>query len=77
MRLISARSSIITASGRALRTVGTLRMHTIVSSGRVYIVSTLFWLWLAEGMKPDKWDALGAAVCVAGAAIILWGPRTA
>lgn len=45
--------------------------------GGVYIVAALFWLWLAEGMRPDKWDVAGAAVCLVGAAIILWGPRPA
>lgn len=45
--------------------------------GGVYIVSALFWLWAAEGVKPDRWDAIGAAICLAGAAVILWGPRTA
>jgi small multidrug resistance family-3 protein len=43
--------------------------------GGVYIVSALGWLWLAEGVKPDRWDMLGAAICLLGAAVILWGPR--
>jgi len=37
---------------------------------------TLLWLWIAEGAKPDRWDAIGAGFCLSGAAIILWGPRT-
>ena len=45
--------------------------------GGVYIVSALLWLWAAEGTRPDRWDVLGAAVCLAGAAIILMGPRAA
>ena len=45
--------------------------------GGIYIVSALFWLWLAEGVEPDRWDMIGAAICVSGAAIILWGPRPA
>jgi small multidrug resistance family-3 protein len=43
--------------------------------GGVYIVASLFWLWVAEGVKPDRWDSLGAAVCLIGAAIILLVPR--
>lgn len=51
--------------------------RTYAAYGGVYIVSALFWLWFAEGIKPDRWDAIGAVVCLLGAAIILWGPRTA
>ena len=43
--------------------------------GGIYIAVSLVWLWLAEGTRPDRWDLLGAPVCVGGAAIILWGPR--
>lgn len=45
--------------------------------GGFYIAVSLGWLWLAEGTRPDRWDALGASVCLVGAAIILWGPRAA
>ncbi len=43
--------------------------------GGVYIVASLLWLWVVEGMRPDRWDAAGAVVCLLGAAVILWGPR--
>lgn len=45
--------------------------------GGVYITASLGWLWAVEGARPDRWDVLGGAVCLAGAAIILWGPRAA
>lgn len=45
--------------------------------GGIYILSALGWLWIAEGVKPDRWDAIGVSVCLVGASIILWGPRTA
>jgi small multidrug resistance family-3 protein len=41
--------------------------------GGIYIVSSLFWLWLAEGTRPDRWDLIGAGICLIGAAVILWG----
>lgn len=49
--------------------------RTYAAYGGVYILSALLWLWFAEGVKPDRWDVLGAAICLAGAAVILWGPR--
>lgn len=44
--------------------------------GAVYICASLAWLWAVEGTRPDRWDVMGAAVCLAGAAIILLGPRS-
>ena len=43
--------------------------------GGIYIAASLLWLWAMEGARPDRWDLIGAAICVAGAAIILYGPR--
>ena len=43
--------------------------------GGVYIVASLIWLWRVEGARPDRWDVTGAAVCIAGATLILFGPR--
>lgn len=45
--------------------------------GGVYILASLGWLWAVEGARPDRWDALGAALCLLGAAVILFGPRGA
>jgi small multidrug resistance family-3 protein len=45
--------------------------------GGVYIVASLLWLWAIEGQSPDRWDVVGAMVCLGGAALILWGPRAA
>jgi small multidrug resistance family-3 protein len=45
--------------------------------GGVYIVASLLWLWAVEGKGPDGWDALGAALCLLGASVILLGPRAA
>lgn len=43
--------------------------------GGVYIAASLMWLWMVEGMRPDRWDLAGAGVCLLGAAVILFGPR--
>lgn len=54
----------VTAAGR-----------TYAAYGGVYIAASLGWLWLVEGVRPDRWDALGTLVCIIGAGIILFGPR--
>ncbi|MEE4454780.1 YnfA family protein [Novosphingobium resinovorum] len=43
--------------------------------GGIYITSALAWLWLVEGVRPDRWDLLGAALCLLGAAVILLAPH--
>ena len=45
--------------------------------GGVYIAASLGWLWAVEGARPDRWDLAGTALCLAGAAVILFGPRNA
>jgi small multidrug resistance family-3 protein len=42
--------------------------------GGVYIAASLVWLWAVEGLRPDRWDMIGAAVRLTGAVIILWAP---
>jgi small multidrug resistance family-3 protein len=45
--------------------------------GGTYICSSLAWLWAVEGVRPDRWDVGGGALCLIGTCIILLGPRTA
>ena len=49
--------------------------RTYAAYGGVYIAASLVWLWRVEGQRPDGFDIAGAALCLAGAAIILWAPR--
>ncbi len=43
--------------------------------GGVYIAASLAWMWAVEGARPDRWDLVGAVICLGGAAVILFGPR--
>lgn len=43
--------------------------------GGVYIVSSLLWLAIVERTAPRATDVLGALLCIAGAAVILYGSR--
>ena len=44
--------------------------------GGVYIAASLIWLWIIEGQRPDPWDVTGATICLIGAVVILFGPRS-
>jgi small multidrug resistance family-3 protein len=44
--------------------------------GGVFIVAALLWGWGVDRHAPDRWDALGAALCLGGAVVMLWAPRS-
>jgi small multidrug resistance family-3 protein len=44
--------------------------------GGVYIAASLGWMWAVEGARPDRWDMVGLALCLGGAAVILFAPRS-
>ena len=43
--------------------------------GGIYIATSLLWLHAVEGVVPDRFDLLGATICVGGALVILLAPR--
>jgi small multidrug resistance family-3 protein len=59
-----------------------LTLHSLEGAGRVYaayggiyIVASLAWLRFVERTTPDRWDVIGAIICLTGASIIYFGPR--
>lgn len=43
--------------------------------GGVYVAAAVGWGYWVEKQTPDRWDLLGAFVCLLGMAIITFGPR--
>lgn len=43
--------------------------------GDVYIATSLLWLWAVEQIRPDRWDLIGATICLIGATVIFAAPR--
>ncbi|WGF87371.1 YnfA family protein [Marinivivus vitaminiproducens] len=43
--------------------------------GGIYIVASLAWLRIVEGVDPDRFDLSGAALCLLGCLVILLAPR--
>ena len=43
--------------------------------GGMFIMLSLLWGWALDGMTPDRFDTMGAALCLAGMAMIMYAPR--
>lgn len=43
--------------------------------GGVYVGVTILWLWRVDGVTPTAYDLVGVALCLAGMAVIMFGPR--
>ena len=44
--------------------------------GGLFIVLSLLWGWGLDGTKPDRFDAIGAILCLMGMVVIMYAPRT-
>lgn len=53
----------------------TMAGRTYAAYGGVYVTVALCWLWLVERMRPDRWDVIGVLLTLAGAIVIVAGPR--
>ena len=43
--------------------------------GGAFIALSLLWGWMVDGVRPDAPSTVGAAIALAGAAIIVYWPR--
>ena len=43
--------------------------------GGVFIVMSVFWGWLIDGVSPDNYDIIGTIIAVIGVLIIFYYPR--
>ena len=43
--------------------------------GGVFIALALVWGVLVDGFRPDRWDLLGASICVVGVLVMVGPPR--
>jgi small multidrug resistance family-3 protein len=49
--------------------------RVLAAYGGVFIAGSLVWAAALDGYRPDRWDLIGAAVCLAGAGLVMYGPR--
>ena len=48
----------------------------LAAYGGVFVAGSLAWGMAVDGFRPDRYDVVGAAVCLLGVAIIMYSPRT-
>ena len=49
--------------------------RVLAAYGGVFIVGSLAWGAAFDGFRPDRYDLLGAAICLVGVAVIMYAPR--
>jgi small multidrug resistance family-3 protein len=47
----------------------------LAAYGGVFVAGSLGWAMLVDGFRPDRYDVVWAAVCLAGVAVIMYAPR--
>ncbi|MFE9576426.1 YnfA family protein [Nocardia sp. NPDC006044] len=47
----------------------------LAAYGGVFVAGSLAWGMLVDKFHPDRWDYLGAGICLVGVAIIMYAPR--
>ena len=44
--------------------------------GGVFVIMSILWGWKVDKIAPDRFDLMGAVVCLAGVSVIMYWPRT-
>ncbi|MET7715075.1 YnfA family protein [Streptomyces sp. NPDC005407] len=49
--------------------------RVLAAYGGAFVAGSIAWGMVADGYRPDRWDVIGALVCLAGMALIMYAPR--
>jgi small multidrug resistance family-3 protein len=49
----------------------------LAAYGGVFVAGSLAWGMALDGFEPDRYDVLGALICLLGVAVIMYAPRQA
>ena len=49
----------------------------LAAYGGIFVAGSLAWGIAMDGFEPDRYDYLGAAICLVGVAVIMFAPRPA
>ena len=48
----------------------------LAAYGGVFVAGSLAWGIVFDGFRPDRYDIIGAAICLLGVAVIMYAPRS-
>ena len=48
----------------------------LAAYGGIFVAGSLAWGMAVDKFRPDRWDIIGAAICLLGVAVIMYAPRT-
>ncbi len=48
----------------------------LAAYGGVFVAGSLGWGMLFDGFRPDRFDIIGALICLVGVAVIMYSPRS-
>ncbi|MGH3309105.1 MAG: YnfA family protein [Streptomyces sp.] len=49
--------------------------RVLAAYGGVFVAGSIAWGMVADGYRPDRFDVIGALICLAGMAVIMYAPR--
>ncbi|HKQ42992.1 MAG TPA: YnfA family protein [Pseudonocardia sp.] len=47
----------------------------LAAYGGVFVVGSLLWGVVLDGFRPDRFDLIGAALCLVGVVVVMYAPR--
>ncbi|GAB3647111.1 YnfA family protein [Glycomyces tarimensis] len=47
----------------------------LAAYGGIFVAGSLAWGMVVDGFRPDRWDVIGASICLLGVAVIMYAPR--
>ncbi|MFF3217084.1 YnfA family protein [Streptomyces sp. NPDC002886] len=48
----------------------------LAAYGGIFVAGSIAWGMVADGYRPDRYDVVGALLCLAGMAVIMYAPRS-
>ena len=47
----------------------------LAAYGGIFVAGSLAWGVVFDGFRPDRWDLIGATICLIGVVVIMYVPR--